>query len=70
MGIVLSKTPVEAFEEVVPTAGYRGRGFSCGTTEKKYLYRRASPEERQALHSKVLDEEYALKVQRICLHKH
>ena len=35
MGIVLSKIPIDQFEEVIPTAGYRGRGFSCGQGEKK-----------------------------------
>ena len=62
MGIVLSKIPIDQFEEVVPTAGYRGRGFSCGQGEKKYLYRLATYEERNALAIKVQDEERALEV--------
>ena len=62
MGIVLAKIPIESFEEVIPTAGYRGRGFSSGQGEKKYLYRIATPEERNALQIKVADEEKALEV--------
>lgn len=62
MGIVLSKTPVEFFEEAAPTAGYRGRGFSSGQREIKFLYRLATPEERAALSRKVNDEERALEV--------
>jgi len=62
MGIVLAKCPVESFEEVVPTAGYRGRGFSSGHGERKYLYRVATTEERAALVLKVKDEDKALEV--------
>jgi hypothetical protein len=62
MGIVLAKIPVEDFEEVIPTAGYRGRGFSSGQGEKKYLFRLATPDERASLTSKVQEEERALEV--------
>jgi len=62
MGIVLAKCPVDSFEEVVPTAGYRGRGFSSGHGERKYLYRLATAEERTALSGKVHDEEKALEI--------
>lgn len=62
MGIVLAKIPAESFEEVIPTAGYRGRGFSSGQGERKYLYRRANSEERVLLAHKVADEEKALQV--------
>ena len=62
MGIVLNKSLVCDFEEVMPTAGYRGRGFSCGQGEKKFLYRLATPDERAALAIKVEDEERTLEV--------
>lgn len=62
MGIVLAKIPADSFEEVIPTAGYRGRGFSSGQGERKFLYRRATPEERNSLQEKVADEEKALEV--------
>ena len=62
MGIVLNKSMVCDFEEVMPTAGYRGRGFSSGQGEKKYLFRLATAEERAALVTKVEDEERALEV--------
>ena len=62
MGIVLAKIPADCFEEVVPTAGYRGRGFSTGQGEKKYLFRVATAEERAALQNKVNEEEKALEV--------
>ena len=62
MGIVLNKSLVCDFEEVMPTAGYRGRGFSSGQGEKKYLYRLATMEERVALAAKVEDEERTLEV--------
>lgn len=62
MGIVLSKTLARDFEEVMPTAGYRGRGFSSGQGERKFLYRLATVEERAALVKKVEDEEQALQV--------
>ncbi len=66
MGIVLAKIPVEDFEEVIPTAGYRGRGFSSGQGEKKYLFRLATPEERTNLQVKVQEEERALEVFLLC----
>lgn len=62
MGIVLSKSLARDFEEVIPTAGYRGRGFSSGQGERKYLFRLATPEERASLVDKVADEEHALAV--------
>lgn len=62
MGIVLAKCPVDSFEEVIPTAGYRGRGFSSGQGERKYLYRLATAEERSSLTEKVADEEHTLEV--------
>jgi hypothetical protein len=62
MGIVLAKCPADSFEEVIPTAGYRGRGFSSGQGERKYLFRRVTNEERAALKVKVIDEEKALEV--------
>lgn len=62
MGVVLSKIHQKDFEEVVPTAGYRGRGFSSGQGEKKYLYRLATQEEKKSLKIKVEDEEQALEV--------
>ncbi len=62
MGVVLAKIPEEAFEEVIPTAGYRGRGFSSGQGEKKYLFRLATPEEKANLAVKVCEEEKALDV--------
>jgi hypothetical protein len=62
MGIVLTKCPAENFEEVIPTAGYRGRGFSSGQGERKYLFRRATAEERASLAAKVADEQTALEV--------
>lgn len=62
LGIVLNKIPFSSFEEVVPTAGYRGRGFSCGnTSEKKFVLRLATSEEKLSLQIKVSDEEIALK---------
>lgn len=64
MGIVLSKSPASDFEEVIPTAGYRGRGFSSGQGERKFLFRLANQEERAALVIKVEDEERALEVSR------
>jgi hypothetical protein len=62
MGIVLSKALAAEFEEVIPTAGYRGRGFSSGQGERKFLFRLANAEERAALVHKVQDEERALEV--------
>lgn len=62
MGVVVSKVPGRDFNEFVPTAGYRGRGFSSGQGEKKFLLRLATPEERAALIEKVRDEEKALEV--------
>ena len=67
MGIVLSKSPAAEFEEVIPTAGYRGRGFSSGQGERKFLFRVATPEERASLSQKVADEEHALAVSVVSL---
>ncbi|RYG67107.1 hypothetical protein EON64_08185 [archaeon] len=60
LGVVLSKTRMEDFEEVMPTAGYRGRGFASGQGERKCILRLASPDERAAVLTKVYDEEVAL----------
>lgn len=68
MGIVLAKCPVDSFEEVIPTAGYRGRGFSSGQGERKYLYRLATAEERNSLTMKVADEEHTLEVRDYSYH--
>lgn len=62
LGVVLSRTPADQFEEVMPTAGYRGRGFSTGQGERKLILRLATPEERASVASKVHDEEVALQV--------
>lgn len=62
MGIVLSKSLATDFEEVIPTAGYRGRGFSSGQGERKFLFRLATSEERASIAIKVIDEERALEV--------
>eukprot|EP01031_Cornospumella_fuschlensis_P041109 gene41109-50154_t len=57
LGVVLSKTRMEDFEEVMPTAGYRGRGFASGQGERKCILRLASAEERASVAGKVHDEE-------------
>jgi cell fate regulator YaaT (PSP1 superfamily) len=62
LGVVVSKSLVEDFIEFVPTAGYRGRGYSAGLGEKKYIIRFATAEERMLLRNKVEDEERTLKV--------
>ena len=62
LGVVVSKTHIEDFVEFVPTAGYRGRGYSSGTDERKYILCFASPDERMQLRNKVEDEERALQV--------
>ena len=64
LGIVVSKSLVEDFVEFVPTAGYRGRGYSAGLGEKKYILRFATGEERMLLRNKVEDEERTLQVRR------
>ena len=62
LGVVVSKSLVEDFVEFVPTAGYRGRGYSAGLGEKKYIIRFATAEERMLLRNKVEDEERTLQV--------
>jgi hypothetical protein len=68
LGVVVSKSLVEDFVEFVPTAGYRGRGYSAGLGEKKYIIRFATAEERMLLRIKVEDEERTLQVS--CIHCH
>lgn len=53
LGVVIARIPVLEFDEAVPTAGYRGRGFSSGQSEKKLVLRRASMTEREMLLDKV-----------------
>jgi hypothetical protein len=64
LGVVVSKSLVADFVEFVPTAGYRGRGYSAGLGEKKYIIRFATAEERMLLRNKVEDEERTLQVSR------
>lgn len=67
MGVVLFKILQHKFHEVIPTAGYRGRGFSSGQgSEKKYVLRLATLEEKESIIDKVQDEEQALMVS-LCL---
>lgn len=65
LGVVVSKSLVEDFVEFIPTAGYRGRGYSAGLGEKKYIIRFATAEERMLLRNKVEDEERTLQVSEI-----
>lgn len=58
----MSKVHAKEFNEAMPTAGYRGRGFASGAGEKKLILRLATAEERAALIDKVRDEEKALQV--------
>jgi hypothetical protein len=62
LGVIVSKILTKDFHEVIPTAGYRGRGFSSGQGQKKFVLRRATVEERAGLMTKVRDEEKALAV--------
>lgn len=62
LGIVLAKIPIQRFEEEVPTAGYRGRGFSSGQGERKYILRQASNTEKLMIPEKVEEEEKVLQV--------
>lgn len=62
LGVVMGKTPEDQFEEIIPTAGYRGRGFSSGPGERKMILRMASHEEQLMIGAKVMDEELALQV--------
>lgn len=61
LGVILCKMPIEFFEEAIPTAGYRGRGFSSGQGERKFIYRVASDEEVAGIESKLSDEEKVLR---------
>ncbi len=65
LGVVVSKVLAKDFHEYVPTAGYRGRGFSSGQGDKKLLLRVATNQERLSLMEKVRDEEKALEVSEI-----
>lgn len=62
LGVVIEKVPASEFKEFMPTAGYRGRGFSTGQTEKKSLMRLATLEECAQLAVKFDDEERALEI--------
>lgn len=62
MGIVVSKVPTQNFQEFIPTAGYRGRGFGSGQGEKKCILRLCGENERHQLLDKVRDEERSLRV--------
>lgn len=62
LGVVQTITPLEHFIEETPTAGYRGRGFSSGVGERKWLYRLATTTERLQIRDKVEDEQVALQV--------
>ena len=62
LGVVIEKVPSHEFKEFMPTAGYRGRGFSTGQTEKKTLLRLATLEECAQLAVKFDDEERALEI--------
>mmetsp|Transcript_5899 Transcript_5899/g.5285 ORF Transcript_5899/g.5285 Transcript_5899/m.5285 type:complete len:213 (-) Transcript_5899:397-1035(-) len=62
LGIVLAKISVEDFEEEIPTAGYRGRGFSSGQGDRKYVLRLATPQEKLLIAEKADDEEKVLQV--------
>jgi hypothetical protein len=37
LGVVVSKTLLDEFVEFIPTAGYRGRGFSSGSVSKRFV---------------------------------
>ena len=52
----MAKIPVNDFHEFMPTAGYRGRGFSTGSTEKKDVLRLATVDECRQLIEKFEDE--------------
>lgn len=60
LGAVIAKIPVGEFQEFVPTAGYRGRGFSTGATEKKNVLRLATVDECRQLIEKFEDESRCL----------
>lgn len=60
LGICVEKCRVQDFVENVPTAGYRGRGFSAGPSERKYIARLATRHELHLMQEKVEDEHRAL----------
>jgi hypothetical protein len=60
LGICVEKCRVQDFVENVPTAGYRGRGFSAGPSERKYISRLATTHELHLMQEKVEDEHRAL----------
>lgn len=62
LGVVETITPLERFIEETPTADYRGRGFSAGIGERKWLYRLANTTECLQIRDKVEDEQVALQV--------
>lgn len=62
LGCIVAKIAVNEFKEFQPTAGYRGRGFSTGQTEKKFLTRIANIDEMYQLLQKFRDEADVLRV--------
>ncbi len=60
IGVVQDKIPSKDFRKEVLTAGYRGRGFSCGNGELKWILRLATTFERLQIRDKVEDESTAL----------
>lgn len=62
LGCIVAKIAVNEFKEFQPTAGYRGRGFSTGQTEKKFLLRTANIDEMYQLLQKFRDEAEVLGV--------
>jgi hypothetical protein len=62
LGCIVAKIEVSEFKEFQPTAGYRGRGFSTGQTEKKFLLRIANIDEMYQLLQKFRDEADVLRV--------
>ena len=59
-----AKVPVHQFSERIPTAGYRGRGFSSGQGERKWLLRLATLTERLQIRDKV-----SSKYSKVCYNK-
>jgi len=62
LGCIVAKIAVNEFKDFQPTAGYRGRGFSTGQTEKKFLLRVANIDEMYQLLQKFRDEADVLRV--------
>ena len=62
LGIILAKLPAQEYEEEIPTAGYRGRGFSSGIGERKFIIRLATQHEKLLIAEKVEEEEKVLAV--------